>query len=294
MSNEFYTIQNELLTVRIAAAGAELLSVLGADGCEYLWQGNERHWASRAPWMFPVCGRLYRGKYAHNGKEYALPNHGFARHSVFSVTAQAKDRITLALTANEQTKAVYPFDFEFSVTYALVKNALKCTLTVKNTGKEPLPFAVGAHPGFRAPINGTGTFEDCYLEFSKAHVPNKILFTENLLTSGERAPYAMREGKYIDLTRDFFAADATFLADTCGEVSLRSRKDRHSVTVYYPDLAYVGIWTKCDAGADYVCIEPWCGLPGRDGGVEEITERDDLVKLAPKGTHAVSLEILFN
>lgn len=293
MNDTFFTIQNELLTVKIATKGAELLSVLGADGCEYLWQGNERYWGSRAPWMFPVCGRLYQGKYAHNGKEYELPNHGFARHSVFAVTAQTADSITLTLAADDQTQAVYPFDFTFSVSYALVKNTLKCTLTVQNAGNEPLPFAVGAHPGFCAPINGGGAFEDCYLEFSTPHTPNKILFTENLLISGERAPYPLRDGRYVDLTRDFFAADATFLANTCGEVSLRSRRDPHHVTVRYPDFTYVGIWTKCTEGADYVCIEPWCGLPGRDGGVEEISERTDLVKLAPQAKHAVSLEILF-
>ena len=293
MNERILTIQNAHLTVRIANKGAELLSVRSADGCEYLWQGDDRYWSSRAPWMFPVCGRLFQGKYAHKGKEYALPNHGFARHSVFDVTAQSENSLTLTLTANEQTKTAYPFDFAFSVTYTLLESTLNCALTVKNTGCEPLPFAVGAHPGFCAPINGNGTFEDCYLEFSTVHTPSKILFTENLLTSGKRAPYTMRDGRYIDLTRDFFAADATFLADTCGEVMLRSHKDDHTVTVRYPDFAYVGIWTKCDAGADYVCIEPWCGLPGRDGGVEELSRRDDLVKLPANEAKTVSLEIVF-
>lgn len=288
-----YSIQNDRLTVKISDAGAELASVLSTDGCEYLWQGNPEHWASHAPWMFPVCGRLYQGKYAHNGKEYALPNHGFARHSTFVVTAQKADAITFTLLANEQTKAQYPFDFSFSVTYELQKSTLKCTLTVQNTGNEPLPFAVGAHPGFCAPINGNGAFEDCYLEFSKAHTPSKILFTENLLISGERAAYPLRDQRFIDITRDFFAKDATFLANTCGKVTLRSHKDAHAVTVSYPDFPYVGIWTKATAGADYVCIEPWCGLPGRDGGVEEISKRDDLVKLAPNAERTVSLDVLF-
>ena len=288
-----YTLKNDKLTVQISDKGAELMSVLGADGCEYLWQGDDRYWASRAPWMFPVCGRLYHGRYACNGKEYELPNHGFARHSLFELTAQSDDSVTLTLTANEQTKALYPFDFAFSVTYRLTDSTLQCTLSVKNTGNATLPFAVGAHPGFCAPINKNGSFEDCYLEFSAQHTPSKILFTENLLTSGDRAAYPLRDGRFIDLTRDFFAADATFLADTCGEVTLRSRKDAHTVTLRYPDFAYVGIWTKTDDGADYVCIEPWCGLPGRDGGVEELIERADLFKLPPNAERTVSLDLVF-
>ena len=289
-----YTIKNDHLTVTISDLGAELTSVLGADGCEYLWQGDARYWGSRAPWMFPVCGRLYQGKYSCNGKEYELPNHGFARHSQFCLTAQTNDSITLTLNANEQTKTLYPFDFSFSVIYRLAKNTLNCSLVVKNTGKELLPFAVGAHPGFCAPINKNGTFEDCYLEFAEVHTPNKILFTENLLTSGERAPYTLRDGRFIDLTRDFFAADATFLADTCSEVTLRSRCDAHTVTLRYPDFAYVGIWTKAEDGADYVCIEPWCGLPGRDGGVEDIKDKAYMVHLNVGEESVSSLEIRFS
>jgi len=53
-----YTLKNDFLKVEIADMGAELMSVRSKDGCEYLWQGDDRYWASRAPWMFPVCGRL--------------------------------------------------------------------------------------------------------------------------------------------------------------------------------------------------------------------------------------------
>ncbi|MBE6703163.1 MAG: aldose 1-epimerase family protein [Ruminococcaceae bacterium] len=288
-----YTLKNDKLTVRLTDVGAELLSVLGQDGCEYLWQGDERYWASRAPWMFPVCGRLPGGKYTHNGKEFELPNHGFARHSLFSLTSKSEDALTLTLIANEQTKTQYPFDFSFSVTYTLKDNKIGVKLAVKNTGDCVLPFAFGAHPGFCAPLEGIGSFADSYLEFAEAHTPNKILFTENLLINGKRAAYPMRDDRFIDLTRDFFAEDATFLADTCGKLTLRSHKSDRFVTVEYPEFPYVGIWTRTLNGADYVCIEPWTGLPDLDGAPHEICDRTDLSHLQPGERKDASLCFTF-
>ena len=37
-----YCLNNEKLCVRVAAEGAQLQSIRGADGTEYLWQGDER------------------------------------------------------------------------------------------------------------------------------------------------------------------------------------------------------------------------------------------------------------
>lgn len=38
-------IQNEFLSVAVSEQGAELQSILGADGIEYLWQGNPAYWS---------------------------------------------------------------------------------------------------------------------------------------------------------------------------------------------------------------------------------------------------------
>ena len=40
-----YTIENKKLSVTVSDLGAELMSVkTKADGCEYLWQGDEKYW----------------------------------------------------------------------------------------------------------------------------------------------------------------------------------------------------------------------------------------------------------
>ena len=60
-----YEIKSDLLTVQINDAGAELHSVKGNDGHEYIWQGDERYWKDRAPLLFPTCGRLLENKRRH-------------------------------------------------------------------------------------------------------------------------------------------------------------------------------------------------------------------------------------
>ena len=110
-----YTIQNDHLTVKVSALGAELMSIKTADGHEYLWQGDAKYWSGRAPIMFPICGRLFNGEYTYLGKTYTLPNHGFARKSVFTLKSASKSMVTLELVSNEETFSLYPFDFVFDV-----------------------------------------------------------------------------------------------------------------------------------------------------------------------------------
>ena len=58
-----HTIQNEFLTVTAAEKGAQLQSILGRDGTEYLWQGDAKYWSDRALNIFPYVARLTEGSY---------------------------------------------------------------------------------------------------------------------------------------------------------------------------------------------------------------------------------------
>jgi galactose mutarotase-like enzyme len=67
------------------------------------------------PILFPICGNLPANTYTLNGQSYTLKQHGFARELPWEVVDQATDdraSITLSLTSNDQTRAVYPFDFQ--------------------------------------------------------------------------------------------------------------------------------------------------------------------------------------
>ena len=130
-----YKIQNGILTAEISDLGGELLSLADKSGVEYIWQGDAKYWNERSPILFPYCCRLFEGHYTYKGEKFFGEIHGFVRKMHFSPVEIAESYIILKVVSNEETKKLYPFDFEFELKYALKENTLKCDITVKNTGR---------------------------------------------------------------------------------------------------------------------------------------------------------------
>ena len=130
-----FCLNNEKLCVRVSSLGAELRSVRGADGTEYLWQGDERFWRGRATNIFPYVGRLTEDSYLWRGARYKMGRHGFARGSEFTAEAATDTRLILSLRAGEATRESYPFDFKFSLIYELSGDTLRQTYRVENRGE---------------------------------------------------------------------------------------------------------------------------------------------------------------
>ena len=288
-----YTLQNDSLIVQISDVGAELLSCVSReDGCEYLWQRDPAYWDRTAPWLFPICSNLYQGKYTYRGKTYEMCQHGFASTSVFTAEHVSDTALTLTLTPNAKTRAVYPFEFAFSITYQLQNNRLDCRLTVQNNGEEMMYATVGGHPGFNVPLGGEGEYTDYYLEFGEPCSPDEVVFTEEFCDSGKRAPYDLEDSKRFWLSHDLFRIDGHFLSGMSNTVTLRSDKARRSVTVSYGDAPYVGFWSS-DNDGPYVCIEPWYGMASFDG-VLPIEEKSNMFRLPAGAAKQVLMSITFD
>ena len=266
------------LIAEIETRGAEPMSLRRGE-CEYLWQGDPAYWASRAPVMFPICGRLYRGIYQWKNTTYEMGNHGFARKSEFAIAERSEDAVTMTLCANADTKAIYPFDFLLSITYSLENDALSARIRIQNIGKEVLPFAVGAHPGFRVPLEEGSDFSDYRITFSESAKPVYLLFSETCFQTGREEPLALQSGNVLPLRHDLFDHDAIFLRNPGGEVTLTSRNGERGVRVSFPDFPYLGLWHRPKTEAPYLCIEPWTGLPSFDGIVDDLKTKSDLFRL---------------
>lgn len=279
------TVKNEKLTLVVDTHGAEMQSIRSSDGTEYLWQGDSAYWADRSPVLFPFIGRLTNNQCKVDGVTYPMGLHGFAHACEFACTEQAEDKVTLTLKSNEETKKQYPFDFVLSVTYALEDHKIVVIHKVENCSDRTMPFALGGHPGFNVPLAEGESFEDYYLEFSKACLPDRIFFTPTVYLNGITKPYPMRNDRIIDLKHNLFDDDAIILQNVDREVTLRSRKSNRAVKVSYPDLAYIGFWHLPKSDAPFVCIEPWSSLPSRQDVVEELTCRSDMFQLPAGKVH---------
>src|SRR5699024_4030844 len=59
------------------------------------------------------------------------------------------DTVCFLFASNEETKEVYPFDFDLIITYKLDGRTLMVKWEVVNTGEEEMYFTIGGHPAFR-------------------------------------------------------------------------------------------------------------------------------------------------
>lgn len=277
---QLYIIENEQIKVTISDQGAEMISLIGKkDNTEYLWQGDPTYWTGHAYNLFPICGRLTDGKYTYKGQTYEMNLHGFFRKSHVDMQSQAKETISFHMAASEDTMKIYPFHFDFTLTYTLVENTVVTTFDVKNEGKEDLIFAVGGHPGFNVPLGGEGKFEDYYLEFDEKAAPSQLVMSATCYPTGELTPFPLKDGKILPLRHDLFDNDAIFLTDACREITLKSDKTKKYVHLSFPDMKFVGFWHKPLCEAPYVCIEPWSSIPARDKVVDDFETKAEMFHL---------------
>lgn len=279
------TLQNGKLTVVIDTLGAQLQSV-DYNGTEYLWQGDPKFWADRSPLLFPICSSLKEGKYTYRNREYAMSAHGFAKDREFSVEQQSASAAVFFLCSDEETRVVYPFDFELYVTYSLSEDAVKVDYAVKNLSPTELYFSIGAHEGFFCPHRG----ENCEIVFSDGETPPTVLIKGGLLTL-EKAPLPYVSGALP--LRDELCSFETLVFEnlSSGSVLLRDRVTGKAVSCDISDFPYFLVWME--PGADFVCLEPWHGTPDRVGSSFDITEKADMIRVSSgdsiKKTHSFKI-----
>lgn len=280
-----YTIKNDVMTVAIDGLGAQLMSITGADGTEYLWSGDAVYWRNRAPNLFPYVGRLTGDRYTFAGREYAMTRHGFANRSQFSVEDQGEEHITLYFADNRESRESYPFAFRFSVCYALEGRTLSVSYRVENRDGKEMFFGLGAHPGFRVPLEAGKEFTDYRLTFSQPCQPWRVEMSDDYMISGQETPYPLEGGTVMPLRHDLFDRDAVILKHVDRTVTLSAGAGTRGVTVSFPRMRYLGVWHKPLSDAPFVCLEPWLSLPSRHGVVEDLAQQNDLASLRPGETY---------
>lgn len=285
-----YTIKNEFLSVSAQTFGAELTSIKNLkNDTEYLWQGDEKFWTGRAPNLFPFCGRLTENQYTYRGKTYHLQRHGFARSCEFEFLAQTENSLSFILRSNEETRAMYPFEFEHTITYVLTDNTLKTIYRAKNLSNETMYCAFGGHPGFNVPLGNDGTFEDYYLEFKKGTRQVEMAWKDYLYTDNV-IPFELEDNRH-HLKRDFFIHEAHFIIDEGYSCSLKSDKSDKSVTLTYPNMKYLGLWNTFELEAPFLCIEPWSSIPSYYGKIDDLETKLELFALREGEEKSLSFDI---
>jgi galactose mutarotase-like enzyme len=275
-------LSNDHLSVTIAEKGAELQSLTRKDpGLEYLWSGDPVFWGKKSPVLFPVVGGLKNNSYTYKGQTYTLGRHGFARDMEFSVAEQTAASARFLLTDSADTMKVYPFPFNFEVVYELKDSRLTVTYRVRNTGREDMFFSVGAHPAFRVPLTQGSAYEDYYLQFNREETAGKWPLSPEGLIERSTRPLLDHTNR-LPLKKSLFYADALVLKHLASDVvTLKSDATPHGLEFHYKGFPYLGIWAARDA--DFVCIEPWCGIADHVDASGQLENKEGINQLQPGG-----------
>jgi len=275
-----HTIKNEFLTVQVSELGAELSSIVCA-GREYLWQGNPIFWAGRAPILFPVVGKLKGGALIYGQDKYIVPNHGIVRGSMFSLIEKTDDAITLSLSDNDETKMVYPHDFELRVTYTLSGHSLHTGLQVTNRSDVEIHFSIGGHPAFNCPLDPGESFEDYEIVLNEKETAGVRLLNQDGLVSDKTAPFFNDSSKIImDYSYFYRYGTLVFKKLNSNVATLRSRKSGLAVSLDFTGFQYFAVWTK--PGAPFVSIQPWQGICDSSFYSGNFRGKTGTIKLAPE------------
>jgi len=274
-----FTLENDSLRIVINPAGAELSSLFNkSTGLEYLWSGDAKFWGKKSPVLFPIVGTLKDNQYFFDDQAYQLGRHGFAREKIFSVTEQTPAALRFELQNDEHTFAVFPFEFTFSVHYTIEENRLSVTYDVTNNGTRTMYFSVGGHPAFRLPLVKELRYDDYFLLFNEKENTGRWPISSEGLIETAPLPF-LQNSNQLPLSKSLFYKDAIVLkALQSDEVQLKSDKHPSGFTFSFKGFPYLGIWAAKDA--DFICIEPWCGIADSVETNQLLVDKEGIISLA--------------
>lgn len=281
---------------------SEAKAVLGLDGAmlnslkkgdtEYLWQGDEEHWAGQAPVCFPIVGVLPDNRAKAFGKDCLMKRHGIARITPFEVFEKHKNSITFIQKSSEETKKAYPFDYELKIKYTLVGSTVTNEYIITNTGCDKMPFVIGGHPAFNCPLTEGEAFEDYKIVFDKV-MTKRVLRPDHQsgLVAMEKRFDALEDSDTLSLRHDLFEENDAMIFDNipskCATLIGKSGK---GIKIEYQDMANLLVWSACGK-ADFVALEPWTGISNCSDEDEILENKRGMTVLEPDETASFTFKI---
>lgn len=287
-------LENHLMKVEIESKGAELKSILDVrSGHEYLYQGDTSFWERRSPVLFPVVGSVWNGKYRMDGREYSIPQHGFARDAEFTVMEDTpEDEAWFYLESDEKTLEMYPRRFRLEIGYHLQETRLTVMWRVKNLDEKDMYFHIGAHPAFMYPDFKASDAVHGYFLFDSRDLTTELLKEKGCM-GYDTMHLTLDSEQMLPITSTTFDINTIVLANRqVRRVSLLDKERRPYLSVLF-QAPVVGMWSPAP-DAPFVCIEPWWGRADRVDFEGDFSEREYTNHLSPGSTFSASYLVIFD
>ena len=177
-----------------------------------------------------------------------MKQHGFARDLSFSIINQSQSSVELQLTDSQETRKIYPFNFEFVVIYELIEDRIEFSYKTSNNNETIMPYSVGGHPGFDLNL----PIEKYRINFHSSFEADRWLIEKGCY-SGQKQ--SMKIDCFLNLKDEYFTNDAiVFKNPKFTKVTLEKINAEQVVTLGSSSWEAIGFWTKHNA--PFFCIEP--------------------------------------
>ena len=177
------------------------------------------------PVLFPNAGPI--PEKIKNGELSDLPQHGPARNQQWK-SIQTTEGVDLTLNSNVETKKVYPYDFNLSVSNRFEKDgSITITEEVQNLeSNKDLPISMGLHPYFK--------------------VPNELK---------KDIQFNFEGGKFIEENIDKWA-NGKYIWIENPNTPMEVQIPNLGKLTFKVSPEYKKIWIWSQPGKDFICIEP--------------------------------------
>lgn len=277
------TLKNTKISASINSIGAELFR-LEKNNKNYIWTVDKTFWDKTSPILFPIVGQLKNDSYNLEDKSFQLPRHGFARNFEFNITQKTENKVAFLLENNENTFAVYPFEFQLVLEYTLIDNTIEIIYFIVNKSKKIMPFSIGAHPAFKLE-NPITTYNLAFNDTTDEFITHRLANNHFNNTTEE---ISSKNG-IIDLNYSLFERDALVFKHLKSNQIILKEKEKSIVKISFDDFPYLGIWTKLNA--PFICIEPWCGLADNLNHNGNIMKKEGINLLQPEESFQRKIKI---
>ena len=159
---------------------------------------------------------------------------------------------------------------------------------VENLDSVPMHFACGGHTAYACPLSENIKLSDYVIEFPTPHtLEARTLGSSGLLSHRKRKIESNEET--LPLSDTLFNEDALIFSNIAYDwIRLRKKNEEKGIVVRFKDYPHLALWSKpC---ADYVCIEPWLGLPDGEDESIDITQKPTYKTIEPNTTFSIAIE----
>lgn len=242
------TIQKDNITVAVDSLGAKVLAInINNENILYYDENDIKH--SGIPICMPFFGPLKNGVLKVDDKEYQIGQHGFFRESEFDMY-NAGGKIVAILKSNNETMKLWPFQFNFRITFSIIENGMTMDFIFKNKDTKPIVIAPGFHPYFAIKNKNeiylttqAKTGNDSHNNFQEVKLEEYDAF--DISNEGDVKKLHIKNTPNIQLINHQLQDTEIDLGDNAQIILSADMKQFNRMTIWRPT-----------SEADYICVEP--------------------------------------